>query len=702
MTAPARQLQLAPAGRADHGDPRLWTRLILVIGLPLLIGAFALTATDVGGQVLLWENLHWTIAPVVALVLAALRTRTASEDRRALRAITLGIGIYLVGTLVWLVQASVGFYAVPAPSDVFYLLSSLPIAAGFVVAANEKLPSEERVALVLDVLTVFAALVAVILATLGGIAASVPPIAAATYLAYPIADLAAAGGVSLAVISMRVRPRLGGQYLVLAGLATMGMAWVIWVSDAFTAFPPPGSLVNYAFSVAILLIGIGAATWTRSDLADERSRRFSSTVVAVLPVAAVAVSVAVLLLDAVAGRQSDASVEIAVGGAVLLALARQTLLLRERGRGVARERVAAEHERLVAGRAREAELAAQDALAAYRESEERYRLVADVFTKLGEQVTLSTDETALLKAAASALHRMAPSDHGDVLIVNPSQDRLTVAAAWGPGALDAGALVEVDAPVRCLGIRRGAIYLVDDLSDDLQLACPAHPAATGSVMCVPMVALGQVMGVIHLGRSTPVGFESDDKRQASRVAEQVALAVANGRLMRTMEQLALTDPLTGLHNARFFDPFLDRELATAERDDQPLGILMIDLDHFKRFNDTYGHPAGDEALRGFARATLRVLRASDTLARYGGEEFVVAVRHADLAAAAAVGEKIRRAVQEVVVEIRPGETALMTVSVGVASTSAHGNDRMTLLRAADAALYGAKQAGRNRVTIAGG
>ncbi len=219
-------------------------------------------------------------------------------------------------------------------------------------------------------------------------------------------------------------------------------------------------------------------------------------------------------------------------------------------------------------------------------------------------------------------------------------------------------------------------------------------------MCVPMIALGQVVGVIHLERLAAQSFERDDRRQASRVAEQVALAVANGRLMVTMQQLALTDPLTGLHNARFFDPFLDRELATAERDGEPLGLMMIDVDNFKSFNDTHGHPAGDDALRAFAQAALRAIRGSDTLARYGGEEFVVAVRHADLAQAALVGETIRRAIEDCVVAIRPGHTARITISVGVASTSTHGSDRTALLRAADAALYQAKQAGRNRVQMA--
>jgi len=168
-----------------------------------------------------------------------------------------------------------------------------------------------------------------------------------------------------------------------------------------------------------------------------------------------------------------------------------------------------------------------------------------------------------------------------------------------------------------------------------------------------------------------------------------------------MESMALTDPLTRLHNARFFDPFLDRELASAERAGDELGVVMIDLDRFKAFNDEYGHPAGDEALRAFARAALTVLRDSDTLARYGGEEFVVAVRGAGLEETTVVAERLRAAVEGASVEVGPGRYATITASLGVASTTLHGFDRLTLLKAAERALYRAKRSGRNRVEAAG-
>ena len=255
--------------------------------------------------------------------------------------------------------------------------------------------------------------------------------------------------------------------------------------------------------------------------------------------------------------------------------------------------------------------------------------------------------------------------------------------------------------MRCLGIRRGSVYSVTDAADDLMLPCPAHPIERGSLLCVPMLALGETIGVVHLESGETNAFSLDDERQAARVSEQVALAIANARLIKTMESMALTDPLTRLHNARFFDPFLDRELDAARRQDVPLGVIMIDLDHFKVFNDTHGHPASDEALRVFARAALTVLRDSDTLARFGGEEFVFAVRDSDVGATAEVAERIRSAVEGSSVEVGLGRYASLTASFGVAATTLHRHDRLTLLKSADRALYRAKRQGRNRVVLAG-
>jgi len=343
-----------------------------------------------------------------------------------------------------------------------------------------------------------------------------------------------------------------------------------------------------------------------------------------------------------------------------------------------------------------AETKARDVLAeAQREAQQ-----ADVLNILADRVSFASDESDLVEAAISGFRRLLPSVAGDVLLVNNSLNRLMVAATWGLADDEVGRPAKIDSPSLCPGIRRGSVYAIGDGADDLRVSCAVHRIDAGSSLCVPMLALGKSIGVIHLTRSENHAFDSSSQQLAARVAEQIGLGLANFRLMQTMERLAMADPLTGLSNARFFDPMFEREIAIAKREGSDVSVVMIDIDHFKKLNDTYGHPAGDEALKGFARTVTGAVRESDTIARYGGEEFVVLLRDTDLAGATIAAEKIRAAVERTVFEIGPNRTARMTASFGTASTSAHGNDRMLLMRTADAALYRAKESGRNRVVAA--
>jgi diguanylate cyclase (GGDEF)-like protein len=184
-----------------------------------------------------------------------------------------------------------------------------------------------------------------------------------------------------------------------------------------------------------------------------------------------------------------------------------------------------------------------------------------------------------------------------------------------------------------------------------------------------------------------------------RVAERTeALAEAN----RQLEVLSLTDPLTGLGNRRRFGEMLQVGWDTALRGGRALAILMIDVDHFKRYNDQHGHQAGDECLRQVAEALAASARGGPVLVcRYGGEEFVIVVPDADDAGGIAAGERARAAVAALRLPHPDGAAAVVTVSVGVASVvPAPGDTREDLVARADAALYRAKALGRNRVHLA--
>ena len=325
---------------------------------------------------------------------------------------------------------------------------------------------------------------------------------------------------------------------------------------------------------------------------------------------------------------------------------------------------------------------------------------ASLFNSLSDRLSASADEGELAATGSIVLHLLVPAASGSICLMNPSANRLTVASSWGDGAMEIGAVIAA-APTDCPAIRRSATHVVRGDGDLLAVRCAVLPDDGSHQVCIPMIALGRVIGVLHLSTPATTRYDPEGTTLATRVAEQLGLALANARLTETLERLAMTDPLTGLQNARSFDADFELALRGAEAAGRQIGVIFLDLDHFKQFNDSYGHPAGDMALRSLGRIVTATIREGDKVARYGGEEFVVAVLDADLQQVASVAEKIRLAVEQMVVALGPGRFARVTTSLGVASSASHGFDASTLLRTADAALYAAKAAGRNRVEVAG-
>ncbi|MFZ0292465.1 MAG: GGDEF domain-containing protein [Candidatus Sulfotelmatobacter sp.] len=163
---------------------------------------------------------------------------------------------------------------------------------------------------------------------------------------------------------------------------------------------------------------------------------------------------------------------------------------------------------------------------------------------------------------------------------------------------------------------------------------------------------------------------------------------------------SVRDALTGLYNRRYLEEVLDRETRRAGRAGQSMGILMLDLDHFKRFNDTYGHDAGDAVLRETAAFLLKNVRAEDFVCRYGGEEFVVILPTADVEGSTTRAEKLRSKIRELSIMHQGKSLGMVTFSIGVAAFPVHGMSPKELMAAADGALYEAKRGGRDQVAIA--
>jgi diguanylate cyclase (GGDEF)-like protein len=249
-----------------------------------------------------------------------------------------------------------------------------------------------------------------------------------------------------------------------------------------------------------------------------------------------------------------------------------------------------------------------------------------------------------------------------------------------------------------------APLLLDDVAgqeEPMPVLVLDEPAgASESLMAVPLRAPTEVLGALMLvGRRG--AFDATARQVLGMLGNQAGAALLAIRLKDRERERASRDGLTALYNRREFDRLLQSAVAREERQDGRFALLLLDLDHFKKLNDTWGHPAGDAALRHTARLLERHLRKGDHAARYGGEEFAAILPGADEKGARLLAERIRQAIRDTEVDVGAGQKASLTVSLGVGVWPADGAEPESLLAAADRALYAAKQAGRDRVVTAG-
>ncbi len=347
------------------------------------------------------------------------------------------------------------------------------------------------------------------------------------------------------------------------------------------------------------------------------------------------------------------------------------------------------------------------------EREARHSLAGRVDTLVAErtrEVELLRQLSELLQACATPdeahgimgqlCGRLFPDASGAILVTPASRDGLWAVAVWGPPLAGGRERFQLD---DCWALRRGRVYRVDDGQASpacLHLGEPTPPA----FVCVPLAAQGETLGLFTLAvpPGVPVegGLGEARVRLAVTVAEQFALALANVRLRETLQGQSIRDPLTGLFNRRYMEETLDRELSRAEREHRPLSLILLDIDRFKHFNDSFGHEAGDIILSSLGALLRSASRAGDVACRYGGEEFVLILPAASLVDAQRRAEEIREAIRglRVTHEGRPLEP--VRCSMGVAAFPEHGGVGSALLRAADAALYRAKREGRDQVVLA--
>lgn len=242
-------------------------------------------------------------------------------------------------------------------------------------------------------------------------------------------------------------------------------------------------------------------------------------------------------------------------------------------------------------------------------------------------------------------------------------------------------------------------YLLHDTYDAFpDFRTIAHATHVRSWLGVPLIVRNQVIGLLAIDSRETNHFTADDAELATVFAGHVAVAIENARLFDEVQQLAITDGLTGLYNRRYFTELAQNEFERARRYKRNLCMMMFDIDHFKIVNDTYGHPFGDKVLQAIANVCTEKLRDVDALSRYGGEEFIALIVEANLSSARKVAERLRREVEKMVTHNEKGDVSV-TVSIGLAEQNEDTPTLETLIARADQAMYVAKHKGRNRVVI---
>ncbi len=323
---------------------------------------------------------------------------------------------------------------------------------------------------------------------------------------------------------------------------------------------------------------------------------------------------------------------------------------------------------------------------------------SDLLTSARDELQLCVDLRQVYQSAANSFARLLPQSSGSLCMINNSRQMVESVSSWGESTIES-----FSPPESCCGLRSGQPRWRQPGVSELHCAhFSAEPPQ--HYLCVPIVAHGDTMGVLSIQCQSARSMLSIRERfdGLRQLLQLTGMAVASLNLQIKLENQSLRDPLTGLYNHHFMQIALGRELVRASRHQSTLALFMLDIDHFKRFNDTYGHAAGDTVLKAVAEVFRSIVRAEDIVCRYGGEEFTIILPDIGEKIARQRAESIRKSVEKLRVGLKTEDYAQVevTVSIGVAFFPADGNTADSLLRVADEALYSAKREGRNRVSQA--
>ena len=312
--------------------------------------------------------------------------------------------------------------------------------------------------------------------------------------------------------------------------------------------------------------------------------------------------------------------------------------------------------------------------------------------KFGQMLTGCESVEEITEAVLVAAPSIFGDTSGAISLNPPSLDHIEITATWGDDWHER----KIYSPNDCWSFRKGSFHVSEQKA--LGFSCK-HFTSNNSVLCAPFIAQGVSLGAIHV-MVAKEEFPEPLKNVVLAMAEHLSLSIANVNLRNSLKHQAIRDPLTNLYNRRYLDETLSRELSKSKRIDKCLGVLMIDVDHFKKFNDTYGHEAGDYALQQVSIALANSIRREDIACRYGGEEFTIILTESDISIIAKRAQDILNAVRSLNLQYRGKSLGNISISIGVSIFPTHGKENEELLAAADKALYAAKSAGRDQIKAA--
>lgn len=343
-------------------------------------------------------------------------------------------------------------------------------------------------------------------------------------------------------------------------------------------------------------------------------------------------------------------------------------------------------------------LAASQSAQEAQKFEESKRDESRLLAEFNEWLQSSDSLDELFIVVSSFLEKLLPGSAGSVYVYADSRDVLEAVCSWPKEA----GLSNFEPP-DCWALRRGRAYFygrntVDFSCSHVDMEWENKPPE--EYYCLPIIAHGDTVGLLHLSFKKGDEVEGQDRQKlANFCGEQISLAIANVKLREQLREQSTRDPLTGLYNRRYFLDYAKRELHRCSSGKRNAGLIALDIDHFKNFNDTYGHDAGDEVLKMLAEVLQNLFREADVPCRMGGEEFIVMLPGANLTRTQERAEELRAEIEAQ--ELRyGGETLKVTSSIGISIYPDHGKSLAALMQEADEALYVAKDSGRNNVKTA--